>query len=556
MKRKTGKLWIGTKFKGLNIFDPIKETFSRVDYLKKFDKNSVLNITIGENGILWVSLKYNGLLKINTRKREFTQFKHDPNDSSSIIDDTVWDIFEDESGIVWLATSSGLCSFDPSNNTFSKIGDFTNHREKVTLSLYKDTDNNIWFGTMGGGLKKYDIKTKKIVSYLEEDGLPNNTVYCVIGDNDGNIWVSTNNGIGKLDPKTEAFTNYDVNDGLQSNEFNSGAKFKSSSGEIFFGSINGINSFFPDKIKKDEYQPNVVVTDFKIFNATVTPGKSKALKESITVAKEIILDHNESYFSFEYAAMNFNSPKNISYAHMLEGYDENWIVTGNRSYADYAKVPPGDYIFRVKAANKDNVWSDKTASIRVEIIPPFWMTNLFRFIVFVILGLLIYVFYANKARANAKTKKELESKVASRTEELNKEIVERENAEEKYKALFEQAGDYILLLELIDDKGLVIVDANKAACKIHGYSRDEFLGKSISSLDKKLSEDQKQTKLEKILSGETFRFETAHSKKDGTIFPIEASTSLLRTYDERTLLISIERDITERKESRRSIERE
>jgi PAS domain S-box-containing protein len=181
-----------------------------------------------------------------------------------------------------------------------------------------------------------------------------------------------------FNPKTGEFKNYDVNDGLQSNEFNSIASCKSKSGEMFFGGINGFNAFFPDSIKDNTHIPRVVITDFQISNKSVPIGKKPdgctILHKSIVETDEIVLSYTDDVLSFEFAALHFVSPENNQYAYMMEGIDKDWNYIGTRRYVTYSDLSPGKYVLRVKATNNDGVWNEQGTHLRIIVIPPYWET--------------------------------------------------------------------------------------------------------------------------------------------------------------------------------------
>ncbi len=165
----------------------------------------------------------------------------------------------------------------------------------------------LWIGTEGGGINRFDPETGKFKSYTTQDGLPNDVVYSILEDETGNLWISTNFGLAKFNPQNEEFTNFTVKDGLQSNEFNFGAACRRKNGEMLFGGINGINSFYPENILSSKYDAPVVLTNLEILNKPVNPGSEK-LKDNITVAKEIVLNYSDNIFSFEFASLHLYSP--------------------------------------------------------------------------------------------------------------------------------------------------------------------------------------------------------------------------------------------------------
>jgi hypothetical protein len=241
--------------------------------------------------------------------------------------------------------------------------------------LYLDRKNNLWIGTFGGGLNKWIPEEKSFQYYSTEHGLPSNIINHITEDELGNLWISTDKGLSVFNVELNTFKNYDVNDGLQGNEFIHGAGYVSKqNGNIFLGGINGLNMFNPTDLKTRSKLSNIVFTDFKVFNKSVLPGEESPLQKNIFYAEEVVLSHNENFFTFEFASLDFNNPHKNQYAYMMEGFNRDWIQAGNQRTATYTNLDPGEYVFRVKATNSDGIWNDKGISIRVVLLPPWWQT--------------------------------------------------------------------------------------------------------------------------------------------------------------------------------------
>ncbi|HEY9600058.1 MAG TPA: histidine kinase dimerization/phosphoacceptor domain -containing protein, partial [Allocoleopsis sp.] len=237
------------------------------------------------------------------------------------------------------------------------------------LSMLEYPAGTLWLGTYGGGLDKFEIATETFTHYTEKDGLPSNSVVGILADDEGNLWLSTGKGLSKFNPKTEKFRNYDVSDGLQGNEFDGvKAYFKSKTGEMFFGGLNGFNSFYPEQVKDNPHIPPIVITDFKIFD------KSVKLDSAISETQEIKLSYKDNFFGFEFAALDYTNPQKNQYAYKLEGFDKDWIYSGSRRYATYTNLDGGTYTFRVKGSNNDGVWNEEGTSLKIIITPPPWKT--------------------------------------------------------------------------------------------------------------------------------------------------------------------------------------
>ncbi len=415
------------------------ETDSR--HPENFGNTGVHSMIEDHRGNLWVSC-YEGLYRYRPKDGQVHHFKTDPGMRTSVLEKGVYGILEDRDHKIWFATEYYFSRFDPLS------GEFQHHRyrrqiPKRSLSgIYQDRQGMFWLGTdiglarfdpasgrfkyyrndpaqpasissnvvrticedplnpakilwigTAGGLNRFDMQTEQFAHFTEKDGLPNDVVYGILSDSSGNLWMSTNKGISRFNPANGEFRNFDASDGLQSNEFNTGAYFKSRSGEMFFGGINGLNYFHPAQVVDNQHIPAVVITDFRISNQPVSPEDHPSiLKSDIAEATEIFLTHRDNIISFEFAALEYSAPERNQYAYMLEGFHEDWIYNGTTRTATFTNLPAGDYVFRVKAANNDNVWNETGAAVRVHVAPPPWRTWwAYSFYILGILGLFYFI---------------------------------------------------------------------------------------------------------------------------------------------------------------------
>ena len=311
---KYGNLWIGAWGTGVHKFDRNKNKFTHVNhYLKNSNRlsdNNIWTVYADKSGTLWVGTE-GGLNKIDLQRNsgqahnkfEVRHYKHIPSSPNCLSHNFVRAIYEDKSGNLWIGThGGGLNQFDPATERFvSYKHDPTNPNSlshNNVNSIYEDNSGILWIGTYGGGLNRFEPQTGRFTYFTEENGLCNNVVYGMMPDDNGNFWLSTNKGITKFGLQTLTIRNYDISDGLQSNEFNTGAYYKNKSGEMFFGGINGFNSFHPDSIRDNLYPPQIMLTDFKVFNKSITVGSDddSALKKHISAANEVILSYKQNFF--------------------------------------------------------------------------------------------------------------------------------------------------------------------------------------------------------------------------------------------------------------------
>lgn len=382
-----GELLVGTQLGGLNIVNFTEGNITVYKFetgnVKSLSHNYITSV-IEEDNCLWVSTYGGGLNKIDLVNNEIKHYRHNPENEKSLGSDRIRTMIKTSDGSYWLGLDTGgLNRFIPEKESFIRY--VYNEEDSNTLSgndvlvLYEDSKNRFWIGTSGDGLNLFDIDKEKFSRYSMLDGMPNNTIYGILEDDCGNIWLSTNNGISKFDLSKNIFRNFDEKDGFQGNEFNQSAYLKLRSGELAFGGQNGLNIFDPEKISDNEHIPAVVITGLQIFNKDAgIPGKDSPLKETINFTKEINLTFRESVFSFEFSALDFTMPEKNKYAYKMEGFEKNWNFSGSRRFATYTNLNPGSYVFRVIGSNNDGVWNGIGTSVKVNISPPFWKTIWFK----------------------------------------------------------------------------------------------------------------------------------------------------------------------------------
>jgi ligand-binding sensor domain-containing protein/serine phosphatase RsbU (regulator of sigma subunit) len=375
-------------------------------------------------------------------------------------------IHEDSEGNFWLATTdSGLVKATRNANDELESFEYFPSVESDPSTLSNnfifhsalDPDGKtIWVAT-ANGLNKFDTKTKKAIRLGEKYEQANFPVYGILIDEQGMLWMSSNVGILKFDPKKEQFINFTIQDGLQSNEFNQYSFYKAPDGEMFFGGIKGFNSFYPKDIKPNPFKPNVVITDFKIFNQHIYPSEDSPLTTDISLTDYIELTHEQYIFSFDFVALSFRLSEKNQYAFIMEGFEKEWNYVGNRRFANYSNLPAGDYIFKVKAANNDGVWNDKPTSIKIRIKPPFWKTWLFIISSSLLFLGSIYGFYRQRIKIINAQKIKLQQLVTQRTAE----VVEKNASLEKQKSELEKSYDNVRIISEIGQKITAILDVDK-----------------------------------------------------------------------------------------------
>jgi ligand-binding sensor domain-containing protein/signal transduction histidine kinase len=525
-----GILWIGTNGEGLNGLDREQGVFIHYqhdpDAPYNLSHNVVRSVYQDREGVLWVGTEGGGLDRLVLSEAEefapfqgrFIHYRHDPDDPYSLSHDVVRVIYQDQEGTLWIGTDDGLDEFDRQSERFTQYFDdasvWSIHKDRqgtlwigtgagiygadrnggrfhyqndpgdphslssnIVLSIHQDRSGELWIGTFGGGLNRFDRENRRFVQYREKDGLPSDAVYGILEDAQGFLWLSTNGGLSRFDPRTETFKNYGVNDGLQSQEFRAGAYHKSSSGEMFFGGINGFNAFYPDEIGEDNpYIPPVVLTSLQQANEDVDIDGPIESVESATFRWP------NNFFEFEFAALSYAQPEENQYAYMLEGLDKGWFYIGTRRFGSYTNLPGGTYTLRLKGSNNDGVWNERGTSIKITVVPQFWESWWFRGGVILALVGGAIAGYRLRVRGIEARSRELEVQVRERTSQLealyraDEELYRHLQLDQVLQALVSVAVD---LLQADHSAVLVWVDGISAEGQgrwvvqiAHGFSRE------------------------------------------------------------------------------------
>jgi ligand-binding sensor domain-containing protein/two-component sensor histidine kinase len=446
---KKGTIWAGTSNTGLTQIDQQNnkyKTWHFPSYKKSiYNPDRIVSLLADDEGVLWLGTQGNGLILFDPVKEKIKKWFH-PEAASEfkIPDGTAWCIYPKSGQEVWIGTeSSGLCLFNkrsadigsyvsnykPRQNTdaircitaiddstlcvgFAKTGVllfntktkaflpiksqelqdiFTN--ETTIKSLYYHNPF-LWIGTGGNGLVVVDLVNAKCTVFTSKDGLPNNTIYGMLPDAKGNLWVSTNKGISRFSkniihskPQPFQFTNYTAAHGLQSNEFNTGAYCKAANDALLFGGITGLNVFDPSAFDQLNKSIPVVFTQILVDNETANEDSGAPYKKTVS------LSYKSHSIAFTFAALNFSSLQQYHYYYKLEGYDEDWINADQRNYVSYTNIPPGQYNFQVKYVMPGNISPGSSTAIGIVIIGPFYKTWWFISLIVVLVVGLIYTLY-------------------------------------------------------------------------------------------------------------------------------------------------------------------
>ena len=422
LEDENNSLWVGTWGGGLN---KIKFTSGREGYKvenlkiykhlpnneQSISSDIIQDIFEDSNGNLWIGTE-DGLDCYNQAKHKFIHFKNEPNNRLSISDNRIQSsaIIEDKFGYLWIGTWQGLNrvnindgdSFDE-NKSFRKFYKEDGLSDNRIISIYEDNEHSsadsiiIWIGSIGGGLNKIvasisngEITDYKISNYNMSNGLPSNVIYGILGDNEGNLWLSTNNGISKFNVHKEDFRNYTIEDGLQSNQFFWGAAYSTADGEFYFGGINGLNSFYPNQLLENKVIPKVFITKIIIESLD---GLNRIVLDNVDNIKKnnsIELPYDNYNMQFVFTALDLTTPSRNLYKYILENYDEKWTDNISFNSASYTSINDGSYLFKVHGSNNDGVWSSEAASYNIIIRTPYWKTWWFISLIALLISSIIF----------------------------------------------------------------------------------------------------------------------------------------------------------------------
>lgn len=423
-----GHLWIGTMTGGL---DRLALSSGEITNFRhdesdptSLSANGIMAIFADSAGQVWAGTYGGGASRFDPSTGEFTRFVPSADDASAISSNRVRAFAEDSAGNIWIGTDAGgLNLFNAESGTFTHFRhdpfDPTTLADDTIYSLTVDARDTVWVGTQGGGLDRVVGSASKpesieFANLSQADGLSNDVVYGVLVDNAGAVWASTNYGISRFEPGSGKFRNLHRRDGLQSEEFNSGAYYKSAAGELFFGGPNGYNAFDPVDVQISQAIPLIALT-------AITGGKDPIKAGNPNDEGGIELSHKDDTVNFEFAALDFTDSAKNQYRYKLEGFDQDWIELGNRRIVTYTDLNDGQYLLRVQAANADGVWNEVGMTLPVKVSPAPWDTwwaYLGYAAMLVQLGVFLWLGHNRKIKREEEYSSRLEQEVRERTQKL------------------------------------------------------------------------------------------------------------------------------------------
>lgn len=383
IKDKKGILWFAST-QGLFSYDVKLNRSRQYSYNPQradgLPQKDVYGLYMDHSGSLWTVTENYFSRLVDPAKGVFENYRYNMMASNNAVIRPA--VYQDEEGIFWIGSDLGLISFDLRTGKFNQYvndpSDPSSLNNNYIKSICPDPENPekyIWIGTSGGGLSRFNKTSGKFSFYTKRDGLPNNVIYGILSDSKGQLWMSTNHGLSVFNPASKKFRNFDVLDGLQSNEFNTGAYYKSSTGEMYFGGINGLNYFYLRDIKDNGFVPGIVITSCEILTESGNEGDRSNIIDSPGTHGTISIPFNANNIRIEFAALDYSAPQKNRYMYKLENFNESWIIAGTKNNASFTNLPPGQYVFRVKGSNNDGLWNEQGASVKLIILPPWWRTG-------------------------------------------------------------------------------------------------------------------------------------------------------------------------------------
>jgi len=431
-------LWVGTFDGGLNQVDISSNTITQ------YKHNPLDNSSLGANGVTSIIRTSDGRLILGTfgggisifqeKSGTFANLTSVPGDPASLSNNNVIALYQDSLDMIWVGTENGLNRFYPATATFERFYTERGNPESISSDMvwafFEDTQQQLWLGTRGGGLNRWDPEDRmqsraKFHHFSENISLPSSNIYGIRDDESGNLWLSHNRGVTRLNPESLAVHQYGVQDGLQDTEFNMGASFKASDGNIYFGGNRGYNIIATQGLIERAVPPAVSISEIKIMNQRREFGVPYYKLEQLE------LGYEDTMVSFDFFAADYSNPDLIRYAYKLDGLNSDWIVSSESHTASFTTLPPGKYQLRLAASSPDGVWNWNGLTLPIVVSPPPWLSP-FAYSMYILLAVSVigYVFQRQHRQSALalERQKELELKVQERTADLEESRLVAEEA--------------------------------------------------------------------------------------------------------------------------------
>lgn len=439
-------LWLGFEGYGFLKFD--KTTLKTIKHyfpesINESDSKGIYytyDIYSSKNNIIWTATKA-GLLKFDTQTEKYTLFKATKYNQNPLIKY----ILPDKNGNLWLGTASnGLVHFDIQKEKFKYYIPDRKQRQGLVYPInciYADAQQNLWLASAGDGLYFFDSKQQTFLNYKQKDGLPSETIYGILPDKENNLWLSTLKGIAKFNTRSYQTEVFGAENGLQDEEFNTASFFQAKDGRMFFGGVNGVNTFYPPKLKKNLSKTQVILREVRIANKILDLPKPIENNQSITLSY-----HEAKFVKLTFTSQNYYKAHKSQYAYRIREDKEGWIFLGTQNHLTLSNLAPGNYTLEIKGANNDGIWNHQDKMIlKIKVKAVYWQTWLFRILIALLVIIVLISFYKIRVKSIQKQKRNLEKIVKQRTQELlekNDEIQEQANKLRKNNEKLLELGEF------------------------------------------------------------------------------------------------------------------
>lgn len=463
-----GIIWIGTN-EGMILFDKKKHEVVPHHWPSNFLLSEpIQHIYRDHLGNIWVASTTEGLFKLDPKTNTLIyNYKATQTNPQSLSSNATDYVYEDSLGNIWIGTFDGLNRLDINSGEITIYKHDPQNPHSLShnniFSIFQDHTGTLWFTTFGGGINKFDPKNQQFTYFTEDEGLPNNAVYGMLEDNEGNLWCSTNRGICRFNPQNNRVTNYGVEDGLQGEEFNSKSFCQAPNGDMYFGGINGLTRFNPQDLKEKPYSPPVQITNFKLFNNVLVKANQAIAQANGEAIPLVELAYNENSISLDFVAFSYRHPEKLQYRYMLGGEEEKWIYCGAGRSASF-KLEPGEYLFQVASSTGDGVWTAQPSKVKIKISPPFWRTYwayLTYFLLFTSIAYGTHRYYVKALEQNNRLERAAE--INQKNEELNKK---NEELAGQYSELNQMNVALADRYEELNQKNQELIESNRRADRI------------------------------------------------------------------------------------------
>lgn len=376
------QLFIGPYLHGMEIMDmrtgQITDRFRLVGDRNDRASDFVSCIYMTRDSTLLIGTAYHnaGLFVYDRQHKTFSRVPQIP------LNTYVFDILEDTDGNIWTGSiTQGAYYYNPKTGRHGNIrfGDSVKGKiinEFAVYNIIEDSDKNLWFATTGGGLIRLSPDRKTTKRFTIANGLPSNVLFCLLEDHSKHLWISSLKGLICLDLRTERVSVYTQSNGIITNQFNYRSAFEDASGKMYFGSVKGMIAFDPSAFGQRESSPPMFITGFQINNQEIVPnGKDGPFKKSILYTDTLVLTHDQSNFSIEFAALNYSSPEATRYKYKMKGLDNSWTYLSVNRKAYFTDLAAGNYEFVVQAESNTGSWVSKERRLFITILPPIWKST-------------------------------------------------------------------------------------------------------------------------------------------------------------------------------------